>query len=187
MARFIDTRNANDFRLDQLEIEMRSVDGFTRLMNGIDDDLGHNVIEVIFDYDEAVSQAQFDSATAVIDAHVPGALDIKLLRYSLTSAYNSLEVPLEVDYVNGISASLYRSVDEYDPLLTDLPKTVTFYAEAEQDQETFVTTYGDAVVVERYEYVVDETDAVRSTTKTVSWVMENGDEHSETKTITTYD
>jgi len=186
MARFIDSRNANDFRLDQLDIELRSVDGYTRLMNGIDDALGHNVIEVIFDDDEQLSQQQFDDASAVIDEHVPGAIDVKLLRYSLTSAYNSLEAPIELDYVNGLATSLYRSVDELDPVFADKPKTVTYYAEATQDPATFETTYSDPVVIERYEYAADGDDVIRSETKTISWVLVSGGEHAEVKTMVTY-
>lgn len=186
-VRHIDTRNADLYRLDQLNVEfIEQLDGYTRLMNGIDDELGHSVIEVVFDFAEELTAGMIADATAIIDAHVPGARDLKVLRYSDTTNYNVLEVPLELDYVNGLNMSLYRSIDEYDLDFPTMPKTITYYADADQDPETFEVTYDDAVVIERYTYVADDEDLIRTRTKVVSWLLESDAEHPTTKTMTTY-
>lgn len=179
--RYIDTRNAELVRLDQLHMELESVEGYTHLLTGLDEELGHNVIEVIFD--DEPTQEQKDAAATVIDAHVPGARDVRIHRFTGTSKLNVFLPPLEVDYTTGLTIGLYRNVEATDSF--DAATEVVYYAEATQG-ESFDVAYSEPVVIERIERVRDETDAVRSTTTTISWLREDGTEHPTTKTLTRY-
>lgn len=172
--RYITETDPEDIRPDQLSFELESIDGFSHILTGA------GVVEILF-YDE-VTQDQIDASDAIIAGHVPGAIDVKIARYTTAATFNAFEPPLEVDYVTGLCVGLYRSVESLEG---DLPSQVIYYASASSDED-FVVTYSDPVVQEDYVYSYDALDVLRETQMTISWFLENGSLHETTKIITSF-
>lgn len=178
-VRYITETASDSVDPEQLHIEFESaaVTDYCGLLNGA------GVIEVLFSNEDELSETQITESDAVLTAHIPGSLHCKIYRY--TEPYGSIfEPPIDVSYVTGLEIGLYKSVDECDATDPSLPSVVTYYADASEDAN-YNPTYSDPVVIERYDHFF-VSDVLKKSDLTISWIVENEDEHPLTKTVTTY-
>lgn len=173
-GRYITEFSSEGVRADQIHIELEGIEGYKSALTGSD------VVEVLFE--EEPDESQIDQVDAILAAHVPGSLDVKVHRYIPSKRYNVFEPPLEVSYTFGLTIGLYRVVEDTE--LGD-PTLVSYYAEAQQDED-FDTTYSDLIVQESIEYTRNILNVIKKTITTISWVKEDDSLHPTTKTITTY-